>query len=175
MDLAAAGAPGRRTIRGSISFERLRAGARERVGVVLTVPRAVEIAERFSPATGPMDGGVNRDEIRERLRSGMTPDQISNTVSGTTRAQWLAAIEEEARLKGEFDAFPPSPESVVTLRDERRLRWERIAARIFGDAGRVADVRMLYDEASGPGAASRSYTGRGRRFPALRASKWVTG
>jgi len=35
---------------------------------------AVEIAERFSPATGPTDSGVNRDEIRERLRSGMTPD-----------------------------------------------------------------------------------------------------
>ena len=128
---------------------------------------AVEIAERFSPATGPLDSGVNRDEIRERLRSGMTPDQIYNTVGQAKQAYWLAAIEEEARLEAELDAFLPSPESVVMLRDERRLRWERIAARVFGDARRIAEVRELYDEAHGSGAASRSYTGRGRRFPSM--------
>jgi len=88
-------------------------------------------------------------------------------VGGAKRAYWVAAIEEEARLEAELGAFAPSSEDVVMLRDERHLRWERIAARVYGDAGRVADVRELYDQAQGPGAASRSYTGRGRRFGSM--------
>ena len=80
---------------------------------------------------------------------------------------WLTALEEEARLENELAAYPASPRSVAALRDERQLRWERIAARVFGDARRVEEVRSLYDEAHGPGASSRSYTGRGRRFPEM--------
>ena len=86
---------------------------------------------------------------------------------GAKRAYWLTAIEEEARLDNELAAYPASPRSVAALRDERQLRWERIAARVFGDARRTDEVRSLYDEAHGPGAASRSYTGRGRRFPEM--------
>src|SRR6266699_2233535 len=57
--------------------------------------------------------------------------------------------------------------SVAALRDERQLRWERFAARVFGDARRVEEVRSHYDQAHGPGASARSYTGRGRRFPEM--------
>jgi hypothetical protein len=86
---------------------------------------------------------------------------------GAKSVYWLTALEEEARLENELAAYPASPRSVAALRDERKLRWERIAARVFGDARRVEEVRSLYDEAHGPGASSRSYTGRGRRFPEM--------
>ncbi|MGH2451337.1 MAG: GmrSD restriction endonuclease domain-containing protein [Candidatus Limnocylindria bacterium] len=129
------------------------------------VRAAVEIAARFHPASGPM-GATDRELIREDLQAGRTPDQIFKA-TGEDRAAWIAAIEEEARLGGEFAHFPPTPESVVQLRDERQLRWERIAVRVFGDIGRVDDVRALYDEQKGAGASRRSYTGRGRRFPEM--------
>ena len=127
---------------------------------------AVEIAERFHPAAGPTIDAPDREQVREQLRSGLTPDQVY-TAMGAKRVHWLTAIEEEARLENELAAFPASPESITALRDERQLRWERIAARVFGDARRVADVRSLYDQAHGPEASARSYTGRGRRFPEM--------
>jgi hypothetical protein len=37
----------------------------------------------------------------------------------------------------------------------------------IGDARRVEEVRMLYDQAHGPDASSCSYTGRGRCFPEM--------
>jgi hypothetical protein len=77
------------------------------------------------------------------------------------------AIEEEARLAGELSAFDATDESVRYLRDRRRLRWERIAARVFGEARRTSAAKALYDAAKGEGAARRSYTGRGRRFPGM--------
>jgi hypothetical protein len=86
---------------------------------------------------------------------------------GDKRVYWLTAIEEEARLAHELAAFSASPESVTALRDQRQLRWEAIAARVFGDARRVDEARGLYDQAHGPGASARSYTGRGRRFPEM--------
>jgi hypothetical protein len=86
---------------------------------------------------------------------------------GDKHVYWLMVIEEEARLENELASYPAIPGSVAALRDERQLRWERIAARVFGDAGRVEEVRSLYDQAHGPGASSRSYTGRGRRFPEM--------
>jgi hypothetical protein len=104
--------------------------------------------------------------VIEDLRHGYTPDQIYSR-QGRRRAIYLTAIEEEAANCGELNQFPPTAESVVKLRDRRRLRWERIAARVFGDAGRVADAKRLYDSAMGSGAAARSYTGRGRRFPKM--------
>ena len=54
------------------------------------------------------------------------------------------------------------PASRLIQGEEPALRWERIAAR----AGITpVDARELYDSVRGPGAAKRSYTGRGRRFP----------
>lgn len=132
--------------------------------VIPDVRPAVQIAERFNPTTGPISERVDRDQIRERLRSGLTVKQACDALGGG-RARWLAAIEEEARLNDEFNAFEASPDVVVELRDGRNLRWEKIAVRIYGDIKRVADVRRLYDQAKGPDASARSYTGRGRRFP----------
>lgn len=109
---------------------------------------------------------ADREQIREQLRSGLTPGQIHQAM-GAKRVYWLTALEEEARLENELAAYPASPQSVAELRDESQLRWERIAARVFGDARRVEEVRSLYDKAHGPGASSRSYTGRGRRFPEM--------
>jgi alkylated DNA nucleotide flippase Atl1 len=125
---------------------------------------AVTIAERFHPTIGPTRDAADRERVRDQLRSGMTPDQIFAAM-GEKRAHWLTAIEEEARLEGELAAFPSTKDSVARLRDERKLRWERIAARVFGDANKVTQVRDLYDQAHGPGASSRSYVSRGRRFP----------
>jgi len=126
----------------------------------------VEIAERFHPTAGPTIDFADREHVRRQLRSGLTPDHVYEAM-GAKRVYWLTAIEEEARLENELAAFPASPESVAALRDERQLRWERIAARVFGDARRVADARGLYDQARGPGASSRSYAGRGRRFAGM--------
>ncbi len=127
---------------------------------------AIEIAERFQPSADPAIDGVDREQVREQLRSGLTPGQVYHAM-GAKRVYWLTALEEEARLENELAAYPASPQSVAELRDESQLRWERIAARVFGDARRVEEVRSLYDEAHGPGASSRSYTGRGRRFPEM--------
>jgi alkylated DNA nucleotide flippase Atl1 len=136
--------------------------------VVPNLRPIVEIAERFHPTAGPTMDGPDREQVREQLRSGLTPDQVY-TAMGAKRVYWLTAIEEEARLENELAAFPASPASVAALRDERQLRWERIAARVFGDARPVADVRSLYDQEHGPDASSRSYTGHGRRFPDMEA------
>jgi len=79
----------------------------------------VEIAERFHPTAGPTIGSADREQVREQLRSGLTPGQVSAAL-GDKRVYWLTAIEEEARLENEFAASPASPESVAALRDERR-------------------------------------------------------
>jgi hypothetical protein len=109
---------------------------------------------------------ADRDFVRQQLAADFTPDEIYKT-TGERRATYLVAIEEEARALGELGAFAPTPEEVAALRDERKFRWERIAARIFGDARRVSETKELYDEARGTGASRRSYTGRGRRFPEM--------
>lgn len=126
----------------------------------------VEIAERFHPSSDSPNSAANREQVREQLRSGLTPGQVYHAM-GAKRVHWLTALEEEARLEGELAAYPASPQTVAALRDERHLRWERIAARVFGDARRVQDVRSLYDKAHGVDASARSYTGRGRRFPEM--------
>lgn len=108
---------------------------------------------------------AGRGSIRRALREGRTPDQIALKGRSRDRAIFLAAIEEEARLEGEFNTMPATPATVVKLRDQRQLRWERIAVRIFGDPNRRDDTKSLYDRARGPGASKRSYTGQGRRFP----------
>jgi hypothetical protein len=67
-------------------------------------------------------------ELRCEIRSAAAKER--------RRSVYLAAIEEEARIEGEFNAFAPTPENVVTLRERRPLRWERIAVRILGDPRR---------------------------------------
>ena len=106
---------------------------------------------------------LSREIIRDSLLAGLTPDQICKG----SRPIYLAALEEEARLEEELGVFEPTPRNVADLRDRRQLRWERIAVRVFGDPRRVAEIRDLYDAARGVGAAKRSYTGRGRRFPEM--------
>jgi hypothetical protein len=126
----------------------------------------VEIADRFHPSASLTIDAADREQVREKLRSGLSTEQVYRAM-GAKRAYWLTAIEEEARLDNELAAYPGNPHSVAALRDERQLRWERIAARVFGDARRTDEVRSLYDEAQGPGASSRSYNGRDRRFPEM--------
>jgi hypothetical protein len=109
---------------------------------------------------------LDRALIRRLLRDGFTPDQV-HAKFAKGRQVYLAALEEEARLVGELGTFEPSDEVVRYLRDRRRLRWERIAVRVFGDARKTAGVRALYDKSKVPGASSKSYTGRGRRFESM--------
>jgi len=125
----------------------------------LTYDRLLELLSGArSEAAGP-----SREVIRTLLLDGTTADQIAARY-GRRRGPWLVALEEEAKLDREFDAFAPTPENVVALREGRLLRWERIAVRVTGDPRSTLLVRRLYDEAKGQGASRRSYTGRGRRF-----------
>jgi len=109
---------------------------------------------------------MSRDAIREQLEQGLTVGQICEAAADK-RAAYLMAIEAEARLAGRLNNSQPNAENAASLRDERHLRWERIAARLYGDARRVDDAKRLYDEARGAGAAKRSYTGRGRHFSGM--------
>lgn len=138
-------------------------GLSQRVDSERSVRRSGGTATNKAPASRARSGGVDRNRIRDLLSAGLTPKQVKNRL-GPSRSVWLAAIEEEAREEGELDAFPATPASVVQLRDGGTLRWEAIAARVYGDARKATGVRRLYDEAKGVGAARRSYTGRGRRF-----------
>jgi len=108
------------------------------------------------------------DDEKERIEgavcSGQTPDPIYDQM-GQRREVFLYAVEAVVRRRGDFAAFAPTPERVVRLRDDRRLRWEDLAACVFGDASRTTDVKRLYDAQQGPNASRRSYTGRGRRSP----------
>ena len=107
--------------------------------------------------------------VRDGIRAGLTPDQICAR-NGKRRAVYLAGIVEEARIAGEFAKFEPTPANVELLRDRHEHRWERIAVRVFGDPRRTRDAKDLYDEAKGrEGAAQESYTGRGRRFSAMKS------
>jgi alkylated DNA nucleotide flippase Atl1 len=119
-----------------------------------------------SPPAEPAGDTAVREQVRRLLTSGLTSHEVYESM-GATRACWLAILEEETRLAGELAAYPATPAEVAALRDERQLRWERIAARVYGDARQVDAVRSLYDQAHGQGAATRSYTGRGRRYPKM--------
>src|SRR5436190_8322493 len=137
------------------------ARSRNRFGAcVRRPPHAVGVGRRSSVP-------VDREEIREQLRQGLGPDQIARG----DRETHHAVLEEEAHLAGELGAVEATPENVVLLRDERKLRWEAIAARLFGGVRRVGEVKALYDQLQGEGAARRSYTGRGRRFPGMTGSE----
>ena len=107
--------------------------------------------------------------VRKGIRSGLSPQQLWAN-NHRRRSVWLAALIEEARQQSEFAAFEPTPANVELLRDTHQHRWERIAIRVFGDPRRTREAMDLYDEAKGrAGAAQESYTGRGRRFPRMKA------
>ena len=119
------------------------------------------------PAPHDLDEGDGLLEaVRDQLAQGQTPDQIYPAL-GRSRRVWLLAITEEARQSGVLGTGAATPENVAALRERENLRWERIAARVLGDPARTELVKLLYDEARGTGAAKRSYTGRGRRFPGM--------
>jgi alkylated DNA nucleotide flippase Atl1 len=117
--------------------------------VLPNVAEAVELATRYHPESGHFA----RDRLDDRDPS--------------SRSDWLATLVEEARAAGELGTLDPTPDTVTMLRDERNLRWERIALRVFGDPGQVEETQALYDRAKGEGAAKRSYVGRGRRYPEM--------
>lgn len=128
-----------------------------------------EPAPHFEPVDPPPPTDAStphpgREAIRELLRGGLDTSETSNLLGGG-RNLWLDVLEEEAKLTGEVLTRVPTPDDAVALRDGRNLRWERIAARLYGNARRTADVKRLYDQAKGEGAAKRSYTGKGRLFP----------
>ncbi|MDY6999911.1 MAG: hypothetical protein SW019_25250, partial [Actinomycetota bacterium] len=116
------------------------------------------------PSTESTDASKIRESIRELLRSGLNTSETSNRLGGG-RNLWLDVLDEDAHLAGEVLEREPHPEDAVALRDERNLRWEKIAARLYGNSRRTNEAKQLYDQAKGEGAARRSFTGKGRLFP----------
>jgi hypothetical protein len=72
---------------------------------------AVEIAERFHPSAGPTIDGADREQVRQQLRSGLTPSQVYAAM-GNKHIYWLTVIEEEARLENELASYPATPEAL---------------------------------------------------------------
>lgn len=114
-------------------------------------------ASRKRTAAPDATDGALRHEVGELLRQGLTVEQIG----GGNYPRWRVAFVEEARLKGELIQGEPTAADAVRLKDGQRLRWEAVAARLFGEASprRVKDAQALYEQAKGPGTAKRS---RGR-------------
>lgn len=85
---------------------------------------------------------------------------------GDKRVYWLTVIEEE---HGARTSSPPTRPPLGAL--QRSAMSASFAGngspRVFGEARRVGEARSLCDQAHGTGASSRSYTGRGRRFPEM--------
>jgi hypothetical protein len=116
------------------------------------VPKQGRTARALDPIEVP-------EFVRQGIRDGLTPYEIERR-GGTLAAIYL----EEARQQGELDAYEATAANVEMLR-KRNLRWERIAARVFGDPRKKQEAKDLYNEAKGrEGAAQESYTGRGRRY-----------
>ena len=126
---------------------------------------AVEIAERFHPSAGPTIDDADREQVRRQLRSGLTTGQVYAAM-GDKRVYWLTVIEEEARLENELASYPATPGALQRSAMSASFAGNG-SPRVFGDARRVEEVTSLYDQAHGTGASSRSYTGRGRRFPEM--------
>lgn len=132
-------------------------------------PSSPESATEFHPARSSpqVDTSATHpssEAIRELLRKGFDTSETSNRLGGG-RNLWLDVLDEEARFTGEVLDRAPTPADAVALRDVRNLRWEKVAARLYGDSRRVGAAKRLYDQAKGEGAAKRSFTGRGRLFP----------
>jgi hypothetical protein len=113
--------------------------------------------ERLGNAPSLAEARESRELPRsESFDTSELGDQPSQTSRGK-RAVFLARLEEEARASGEFAAIEATPENVVMLRDERGLRWERVAVRVFGDPKMRSAVQDLYDQAKGEGASRRRW------------------
>jgi hypothetical protein len=143
------------------------------VNAILRPPKKTSSRSTTSPSVTPRRTLRSYEPIEvpefvcHQISAGLTPDQIYAR-NGEQRVIYLAAIIEEARQQNELGGFDATPENVELLRDRHGHRWERIAARVFGDPRRRRDAMDLYDEAKGDeGAAQRSYMGRGRRFPKM--------
>lgn len=133
---------------------------------VPSAPASSPLVQDPSPTENTAASPTLRDRIRELLRSGLTTSETSDRLGGG-RDLWLIVLEEEARLANEVLTRAPSPGDAVALRDGQNMRWERVAARLYGDPRRVGAAQRLYDQAKGEGAAKRSYTGKGRMFPEM--------
>jgi hypothetical protein len=72
------------------------------------------------------------------------------------------AAEELKRDPSLALALEPTPAAIVQARDERGLRWERVA--VYAGI-KVGEARRLYTEGSGK-PWQTSHTGRGRNFAA---------
>jgi hypothetical protein len=145
-----------------------RAAAKDQTPAVAKPQRAARHRGRRGVKSQGPSGSVRWEgEIRPRIRALLEQrtevERIYDEVGRSPSAQ-AALWEEQARLEGELDAIPATPENAVMLR-ERGLRWGRIAARLFGDGRREREAKALYDDARGQGAAAQSYSGRGRRPP----------
>ena len=111
------------------------------VDIIPVLHPAIEIAERYHPSAAPTIDAEYREQVREQLRSCPTTGQSYKRWGQD--ACWLTAIEEEARLENELVAYLASPEALRHA-DDCQLRWELIAARVFGDTRRVEEVCSLY-------------------------------
>lgn len=145
-------------------------GGAEQSGTVdAEQPSAPQRTLKDPPTPAAVDSPLpppTREALRELLRGGMTTSETSDHLGGG-RNLWLDVLEEDARVSGEILDRVPVPADAVALRDARNMRWEKIAARLYGSSRRVDEVKRLYDQAKGEGAAKRSFTGRGRLFPEM--------
>jgi hypothetical protein len=107
------------------------------------------------PTVVPSPEDALHRRARELLLQGK---QVNEIGGGTNFPLWRAAFVEEAQLKGELIQGEPTAADAVRLKDDGRLRWEAVAARLFGDASprRVKEAQALYEKARGPGSAKRS-------------------
>ena len=148
--------------------------SRETVNILYPYRKSHSAAHVEEPAPGDHWGSSTEtlsapvDDLhataRQMLLEGRTVEQIGG---GTNYPLWHAAFVEEARLAGELIDGEPMPDDAVRLRDGQKLRWQAVAARLFGDARQTRQAQALYDQAKGSGAAKRSWTGRGRVFPEM--------
>lgn len=107
--------------------------------------------------------------IRQLLDEGHGPDTVLRLITGANKdaAVHSAIIVEKTKREGTYRTVSATPSAVAAARDSggHKPRWKELAAMVYGDASNefVAKVRALYEEEHGPGSASRSWTGRGRK------------
>ena len=97
-----------------------------------------------------------REAIAEMLQEGETPDQIYKA-HGQRREVWLAAIEEEARLLHEFDAFKATAENAAqyaahtqALEDRVRVLERIVTDKGYGLREEIEALRAQSDDSGVP-------------------------
>ena len=127
--------------------------------------RIEELVEEMIREFGQQRAETKADTIYARVRTEfrLAPD--------TTL--WDDILVAVARRLGVHMTVPATPEAVAETRDnhEPKPRWEMLAVMVYGDPSEssVLDVRRLYEVAKGEGAATESWTGRGRPPSGYRA------